>query len=127
MKECKDCKQTKDISEFYKSTTHSQSVMVYCRRCFNARCQKRWVQRKVDAINLLGGQCTDCAFQLGNSHYSVFEFHHLDPSVKDVDWSKLRLRTWAATQQELTKCVLLCANCHRIRHANARSGQLAEE
>ncbi|MFD1467105.1 hypothetical protein ACFQ48_02625 [Hymenobacter caeli] len=117
MKQCIDCKQFKEVADFYKSATHSQGVMVYCRKCFNTRCQQRWIKRKIDAIQHLGSQCEDCTVHIRDSHYAVFEFHHRDPAQKDVDWSKLRLKSLAAIHGELKKCALLCANCHRIRHA----------
>jgi hypothetical protein len=66
----------------------------------------------------MGSSCVDCGISYPNTHYSVFDFHHLDPSEKDVDWSKLRLRSWDKIVKELSKCVLLCSNCHRIRHSN---------
>lgn len=96
--------------------------MAYCKKCFNIRCQKRWIQRKLQAISYLGGQCEDCNLHISNSHYAVFEFHHRDSAKKDADWSKLRLMSVTAIHSELAKCVLLCANCHRIRHANALTG-----
>ena len=65
----------------------------------------------------MGGRCADCGLTLAASHYAVFEFHHLDPSRKDADWSELRLQGKAKIQAELAKCVLLCANCHRVRQA----------
>jgi len=91
--------------------------MVYCKKCFNARCQQRWVKRKLEAIDYLGNRCADCDLHISQSHYAVFEFHHLDPTQKDADWNKLRLSSSARILSELAKCVLLCANCHRIRHA----------
>ena len=90
--------------------------MYYCKKCFNLRCQRRWVKRKLEAIAYKGSQCQDCGLALAQSHYAVFEFHHLDPTQKDADWSKLRLGSNGKIQAELDKCVLLCANCHRIRH-----------
>jgi hypothetical protein len=48
----------------------------------------------------------------------VLEFHHRDPATKEFgvggfNGSLGRLRT------EVDKCDLLCANCHRLRHAPA--------
>lgn len=90
--------------------------MSYCKKCFNIRCQKRWVNRKINAINYKGGKCEDCFLELSKSHYAVFEFHHLNPKQKDFDWSKLRFQSIKTIESELDKCALLCANCHRIRH-----------
>lgn len=114
---CTDCKYEKDLIEFYNSKTHSYGKMCYCKSCFNIRCQKRWVKRKIDAILYKGGKCEDCALELSKSHFAVFEFHHLNPNNKDFDWSQLRLQSWSKIIKELDKCSLLCANCHRIRHA----------
>lgn len=118
MKICADCKLTKSINEFYISKSHNKGVMCYCKSCFNNRCKQRWIDRKLKAINYKGGKCIDCNLQLCNSHYAVFDFHHLDPTIKDYEWVKLRLTSWNKIIQELDKCVLLCSNCHRIRHAS---------
>jgi hypothetical protein len=75
---------------------------------------KRWIQRKHDAIKKLGDQCADCK---QTYPYQVYDFHHLDPKKKDFSWTKMRLQTQTVLDNELAKCVLLCANCHRIRHS----------
>lgn len=75
---------------------------------------ERWIQKKLEAIKYKGDKCLDCNQKY---HYSVYDFHHRDPKQKDFDWSKLRLRSIAAINKELDKCDLLCANCHRKRHA----------
>lgn len=116
-KRCTDCKIQKPITDFYKSKTHSFGVMCYCKNCFNKRVIKRWIQRKIEAIQYKGSECKRCGLHLIHSHYSVFEFHHVDHTQKDCDWSKLRLKTKTTIKNELDKCLLLCANCHRIIHS----------
>ncbi len=116
-KVCTDCKIEKSISEFYKSKDHKHGVMCYCKKCFNIRCSQRWVRRKIEAIRYKGSVCKRCQLHLDDSHYAVFEFHHSAPQAKDFDWSKMRMFSKEKLHQELDKCELLCANCHRIIHA----------
>lgn len=117
MKYCPDCEQDKPLTDFYNSATHSQGKMYYCKKCFNIRCIKRWIQRKIDMILYYGGKCTRCDLTLEESHYSVFEFHHRNSKEKEFSWDKLRLQSIDKIKKELNKCDLLCANCHRIVHS----------
>jgi len=45
-----------------------------------------------------------------------FDFHHLDPSKKDLGISKLKTYRWERILAELKKCIMVCANCHRLIH-----------
>jgi hypothetical protein len=46
------------------------------------------------------------------------DLHHIDPSKKGLEISKLVYRcSYSALQEEISKCVPLCANCHRMVHA----------
>ncbi|MBP9854147.1 MAG: hypothetical protein KBD53_04690 [Candidatus Omnitrophica bacterium] len=55
------------------------------------------------------------------------EFHHKDPSQKDFNIScKGYTRSWNKVRQELDKCVLVCANCHREIHAQRSFSVKAE-
>lgn len=48
----------------------------------------------------------------------AMDLHHVDPSTKDQDVSKmLKSRGYKKIQQELNKCVVICAICHRLLHA----------
>lgn len=65
-------------------------------------------------IKYLGGQCLDCKTEY---HHSVYDFHHIDPSQKEGSISLLFANgSLADIAEEVSKCELLCANCHRIRH-----------
>jgi uncharacterized OB-fold protein len=112
-KTCGRCNQSKPLSEFYRKPRESGGVTVYCKTCFNTYTTERFRRRKKQAVAYLGGRCIDCG---GVFPYHVYDFHHLDPTRKDVQFTVLRRRSWEAITQELDKCVLLCANCHRIRH-----------
>jgi len=78
----------------------------------------RWKERKNKAIEYKGSECMDCHIKFPNNPSCIFDFHHLDPADKDTDWQKLRQRSWIKITKELDKCILLCCNCHRIRHSD---------
>lgn len=114
MKICCNCKEEKDVSEFHKKGNENRTSS-QCKKCFNRYCMDRWTQRKKDAIEYKGSSCMDCGLVYNNNHY-IFDFHHLDPSLKEKDWNQLRLTSWDKIKIELDKCDLLCGNCHRTRH-----------
>jgi predicted HNH restriction endonuclease len=70
-------------------------------------------KRKLEAIEYLGGKCRKCE---NIYHPAIYEFHHKDPITKDRDPSKMLSLSWNRLQNELDKCDLLCANCHRLVH-----------
>ena len=54
------------------------------------------------------------------------EFHHKDPATKKFAISEGRRQSIQAIDDEIAKCVVVCANCHRILHAeDARLGLAA--
>ena len=82
---------------------------------FNAYCIQRWRNLKSEAVAYKGGKCEDCGY---DKCEAALEFHHLDPSIKEASWNKIRLWGKERLFKELDKCVILCANCHRERHYN---------
>lgn len=79
----------------------------------SAKRSELYRQRKLKAVEYMGSKCTDCG---GEFHPSVYDFHHLDPSQKDYSPGKGLKMSWDKAVLELNKCVMLCANCHRLRH-----------
>jgi len=115
-KYCPKCDDTKLIGEFYKRTDRDD-VQGWCKGCSNKYHTKRVREVKMRMVEYKGGECVDCTLKLEDSHYAVFEFHHLDPNEKDINFSKIKYQKWEKIKEELDKCVCLCANCHRLRHA----------
>lgn len=75
--------------------------------------RERYRKAKQKAVAYMGGVCADCG---GEFHQAVFDFHHLNPSEKEVGPASTLLLKWEKAKAELDKCVMLCANCHRLRH-----------
>ena len=67
------------------------------------------------ALQYLGNKCILCGY---NKCGAASDFHHLDQKNKKFGLSQEGLtRSWEKTKQELTKYMLVCANCHREIHA----------
>lgn len=63
-----------------------------------------------------GSKCAECGY---NKSLSALDIHHLDPEEKEFGIGRIRAnpKSWNKIVEELRKCVLLCANCHREVHA----------
>lgn len=54
----------------------------------------------------------------GESDYCCLDFHHTDPSSKDLSVNSLvRKSNKQRLLKEFAKCDVVCANCHRKIHA----------
>ena len=74
--------------------------------------------------------CIDC----GERHPAVLQFHHLNSEDKMFNIGEAVRKGFGPNKikKEIEKCVVLCANCHIIRHFNMRnkkqtSPEIAEE
>jgi len=67
------------------------------------------------AVEYKGGKCAICGY---DRCIDALEFHHKDSSSKDFGISeKGYTRSWKKVAEELDKCIMICANCHRELHA----------
>jgi hypothetical protein len=55
--------------------------------------------------------CSEC----GENDPACLDFHHVDPSTKKYLITKIR-KCRNLLREELKKCIVLCANCHRKHH-----------
>lgn len=85
------------------------------------------------AVQYKGGRCSCCGY---SRCIEALEFHHLDVSRKDFGISERGYtRSWEKIREEIDKCILVCANCHRELHSQMqlsaerrieKSGELRE-
>ena len=69
-------------------------------------------KRMLDYIHYLGGQCKDCSYSKCSR---ALNFHHLGGKELGIGGMSF-LPKLEEMQSELDKCILLCSNCHQIRH-----------
>ena len=118
-KKCPTCQEVKKIEDFYQRTSKDRKHEVggYCKKCSNLYDGRRVKEVKIRMLEYKGCECEHCKLKLKDSHYSVFEFHHINPKEKDIKFKKIKFQKWEFIKNELDKCILLCANCHRMEHA----------
>lgn len=73
---------------------------------------------KVQCIIYKGSVCNTCKIVYDGTNGMIFDFHHTDPSTKSFEILKKGKKTLEDQKDELNKCVLLCANCHRQEHSD---------
>ena len=84
----------------------------------NAENHRRYVMRRRDEkkqqlVDHFGDKCSDC----GQSFpVCCYDFHHVDPSTKSFEIAPRLDGNLNTIMEEAKKCVMVCSNCHRIRH-----------
>ena len=72
--------------------------------------------RKLNLIKVCGNQCNLCGY---NKVIGALEFHHINPEEKSYGLASMGTCHQLETDlQEIQKCILVCANCHREIHEN---------
>ena len=80
--------------------------------------RKRRKKVRLMAVQYKGSRCDRCGY---DRCVDALEFHHLDSSRKDFGISdRGYTRSWQKVREELDKCILVCANCHRELHAHTQ-------
>lgn len=140
MKVCGRCKEEKSESEFNKNARKPDGLQYQCRSCTKthyknvtyktdtererlrrnksahlARCRARYQALKT-------GPCADCGIVY--PHY-VMDFDHLDGAEKLHNVSNLMASSLEKLIEEIQKCDLVCANCHRARTWNRQNALVA--
>ena len=81
-------------------------------------------ERRVRVYEIMGNTCAHC-----NKDYPpvCLDLHHVDPAEKDHTVSQILRYKWERILAELKKCVVLCANCHRLEHERLNEEEKKEQ
>lgn len=82
-----------------------------CKACWNKQESERY-RKKKEFVDAQKTQCKKC----GDDRFYVLDFHHIDPNSKKFTIGQFKKGSFKKLQDEIDKCVVLCANCHREYH-----------
>lgn len=101
-----------------KHPTSKQGQNGKCKACnveAVSACRRR---RKALLVEYAGGKCLACGY---DTYAGALEFHHVDPTTKSFTLAERGNTKHIQTLiDEVHKCVLTCANCHREIEAGVR-------
>lgn len=127
---CSKCGEEKELEHFNKRNNTKRGYSHWCKKCYNFYDKSRYKKEKKKIVGQKKKRkhlirewfeeyksflkCEHC----GENHPACFDFHHLDGSEKDDCISVLVGGGYAVKRikEEIDKCIVLCANCHRKLH-----------
>lgn len=128
-KRCPKCKQRKTYTAFNKNVRQFDGYQSWCRKCQRARDVAYYANNEKRRRNLRRANldrlkkkaafvreylrthpCVDC----GEADIVVLEFDHVNgKKTNNISTLTRRNVSLEHLQQEIAKCVVRCANCHR--------------
>ena len=106
----KDKEKQREYQKIYSRQWHiknkiSRNQQIRERKISN----KKW---RMEYIQSLNPQCKICK----ESDIATLDFHHDDESTKEYSISNMNSCSRKKVIQEISKCTILCSNCHRKLH-----------
>lgn len=115
MKRCSKCGETKPLSEFVKNRGKKDGIHSWCKKCHNFGTKKTKNTLRDYARKLKERPCMDCGQEYP---WYVMEFDHTRGiKVMEVTGAH-HFGSLTLLQEEIDKCDIVCANCHRVRTYN---------
>ena len=114
---CDTCNEIKPFSEF-RTKKGKKMPEKCCKSCRGKKAIKKSKIFKKQCVDYKGGKCEICGY---DKYAEVLDFHHTDPSQKELNLNKMKLYDFnEKITKELDKCKLLCGRCHREEHARMK-------
>lgn len=115
IKICTKCHKELPITDFNWRNKEKGTRRSECKYCHSNYMKQKYQQKKT-IIQELKSECS-CA-KCGDKRGYVLDYHHLNPAEKENTIARLTSNTSKLdkTFEEIKKCIVLCANCHREFH-----------
>jgi hypothetical protein len=128
-KMCCTCRKIKSVCEFFRNTQRCKACKrIVDRKSYHRRCEVQVtkvtayqkarieVNQRYIISYLAEHPCTVC----GEARIPCLEFHHVNPAEKLFTIGAYQGAPLTTLRTEIAKCVVLCANCHKMHHNEER-------
>lgn len=124
---CAGCKTSKPSENFSKNHRNRLGLDAYCKQCMRTKSKKytknRTVKRQILKAKLVmefGNKCSDCLVE--DLPIASYVFHHHNEKMNSKTYkspsSVITTPQWKNITKEKKKWIMLCSNCHSVRHSN---------
>ncbi len=118
-KTCRSCEKELLLTKenFYSNGHTPKGTKKWKPTCKSCESSER-KQSTMSVIHEICGKDLNCQLCGYNTCFRALEFHHVDPHTKEYAVSQFMSSRRSANviRQEIAKCMLVCANCHREIH-----------
>jgi len=134
---CTKCSEDKHPDDFFWKDKSKNKKHTQCKECYKSsrkskehynkykdeyikRAKIRNKKTRKEIRSKLLEYLSDKKCTCGENRPACLDFHHIDKNQKFTDISTM-IRSgynWNKILEEINKCEILCANCHRIKTAN---------
>lgn len=130
-KYCSSCEQDLPVTMFSKNRSRKDGLQSKCKECRKKSWKKEYSEnidyykdkrrkQQKNGRDRYKNYKMECSCEIcGESESCCLDFHHIDPSKKDIILSDKNVNFWSDERfkKELEKCMCVCSNCHRKLHA----------
>jgi hypothetical protein len=129
-KVCTTCRKEKALTDFRKDSRRLDGLQSWCKQCAREHHKSAYTSKYGDsakvATNVRMNKAKEWLLEYKRSRgccscpeqsVHCLTFHHIDPREKDFTLGASLSRSLSKIQQEVSKCVVVCRNCHAKIHA----------
>ena len=122
---CTKCGKELSIEEFNWRDKSKGTRRSECKTC-HCNFMKQKYKEKQNAIQDLKAQCT-CA-KCGDNRGYLLDYHHTNPEDKAQGVARMVSGNYTLDKvyNEIDKCIVFCANCHREFHYFLKKGKIKD-